>query len=358
MAPLNSPLPLRHGRDLPNRLALAPMTNTQSNPDGSLSEMDLVWLVARARGGFGLTMTAATYVSPDGKAWLGQPGASDDRHLAGLERLARGIREAGGVSAVQLHHGGERANPAASGRPLVAPWNSAESGVRALSTDEVGQVVEDFAAAAERVQRAGVDGVEIHGAHGYLLCQFLDASRNTRQDGYGGDYQGRTRIVHEVIDAVRSRTGADFQVGLRLSAERFDLDPDEMVRLTADVMARGDLDYVDLSLWDVTKLPAGAADGPLLIDPFLALPRHGTALGVAGRLTTAAEAQAVLDRGADLAFVGKAAIADQDFARHAQTDPTYRAPAFPVSRDHLRSQALGEPFVAYFAAGWPKLVSD
>lgn len=358
MTSLDSPLPLGHGRALPNRLALAPMTNTQSQPDGSLSELDLTWLLARARGGFGLTMTAATYVNRAGMAWVGQPGASSEEHLAGLERLAHGIREAGGVSAVQLHHGGERANPAASGEPKVAPWDDPATGARALSTGEVGRVVDDFAAAAARVERAGIDGVEIHGAHGYLLCQFLDGARNTREDAYGGDLEGRSRVIHEVISAVRARTHTGFQVGLRLSAERFGLDLDEMVRLATAVLARGDLDYLDLSLWDVTKLPAGAEGGPLLIDHFLGLPRNDTALGVAGRITGAAEARAVLDRGADLAFVGKAAIVDRDFARHAIGDPDYEAPAFPVTRDHLRSQLVGEPFVKYFANGWAQLVSD
>lgn len=357
MTPLSDPLVLRHGRALPNRLALAPMTNKQSRPDGTLTDMELTWLVARARGGFGLTMTAAAFVNPAGQAWLGQLGVSSDAHLPGLERFAHGVRAAGGLSAVQLHHGGLRADAALSGRPLVAPWADAATGARALTTAEVGQVVEDFADAAARVERAGVDGVEIHGAHGYLLCQFLDAKRNTREDGYGGDVAGRTRIIHEVLDAVRARTGEGFQVGLRLSPERFGVDLGEMVRLASDVLARGDLDYVDLSLWDVTKLPAGATEGSLLIDHFLGLPRHGTALGVAGHLMSAADAQAVLDRGADLAFVGKGAIVDHAFARHAIADAAYRAPAFPVSKDHLRAQLLGEPFVEYFSTNWSALVS-
>ena len=357
MTLLSDPLALRHGRPLPNRLALAPMTNKQSPGDGTLSDVELTWLLARARGGFGLTMTAAAFVERAGQAWVGQLGVSSDEHLRGLELLAHGVRSAGGISAVQLHHGGLRADASVSGRPLVAPWADPRAGARALTTDEVRQVVADFAAAAERVERAGVDGVEIHGAHGYLLCQFLDPVRNQRDDGYGGDLTGRARIIHEVLDAIRGRTGDGFQVGIRLSPERFGLDLGEMVQVTADVLARGDLDYVDLSLWDVDKLPAGATGGPPLIDHFLGLPRHGTALGVAGHVTSAAAAQSVLARGADLAFIGKAAIADHAFARHALSDAGYVAPPFPVSRDHLRSEWLGEPFVEYFATSWPALVS-
>lgn len=358
MTLLSDPISLRHGRPLPNRLGLAPMTNHQSHPDGTLTDMELTWLFARARGGFGLTMTAAAFVSRAGQAWRGQLGVSSDAHLPGLGAFGRGVRAAGGVSAVQLHHGGLRADAAASGEQVVAPWADAALGARALTTGEVEQVVEDFAAAASRVELAGIDGVEIHGAHGYLLGQFLDANNNDRTDVYGGDFAGRTRIIHEVIDAIRARTGMSFQVGLRLSPERFGVDLAEMVQLTADVLARGDLDYVDVSLWDVDKLPAGATEGPLLIDHFLGLPRHGTALGVAGHLVSAAGVQSVLDKGADLVFIGKGAIVDHEFARHAMADAAYAAPAFPVSRDQLRAQFLGEPFVDYFSKSWPVLVKD
>lgn len=357
MASLNTPLELRHGRTLPNRFVLAPMTNLQSHPDGTLSDIEIAWLVSRAGGGFGLTMTAAAYVHPAGQVWPGQLGISSDDHVAGLERLARGIADAGSVSSVQLHHGGVKATAAVSGHDVVGPWADAQTGVRALSTAEVQQTVDDFAAAAARAEKAGIDGVEIHGGHGYLVGQFLDESNNIREDGYGGDAAGRARFVHEVVRAIRDRTGPDFQVGLRLSVERFGLNPADMVHLVAALFAGEALDYVDLSLWDVRKLPVHAPEGgPMLIEHFLGLPRHGTALGVAGRIATAADAQWVLDHGADLAFIGKAAIADHAFARGAVSDATYQAPTFPVTKDHLRAEMLGEPFVEYFAGNWPQLV--
>lgn len=355
---LGDPLELRHGRGLPNRLVLAPMTNLQSHPDGTMSDIEVAWLVARARGGFGLIMTAAAYVNRAGQVWPGQLGISSDAHVAGLERLARAVTEAGSVSSVQLHHGGVKANATVSGQDVVGPWADAQTGVRALSTAEVEQAVDAFASAAARSESAGIDGVEVHGGHGYLVGQFLDESNNTREDGYGGDAAGRARFVHEVVRAIRDRTGPYFQVGLRLSVERYGLVLGEMVQLVGGLLAGGDLDYIDLSLWDVTKLPVHAAEGsPMLIEHFLGLPRHGTALGVAGRITSAAEAQWVLDQGSDLAFIGKAAIADHAFARRAATDASYQAPTFPVTKDHLRTEMLGEPFVEYFAANWPHLVS-
>lgn len=355
---LDTPLRLRRGPALPNRLALAPLTNTQSNPDGTLSELELTWLLARAQGGFGLTMTAAAAVNRAGQAWQGQLGVYADEHLPGLERLADGIRAAGSVSAVQLHHGGLRADPAVNGQPLVAPWDDPETGARALTTGQVQQAIADFAAAAARCERAGIDGVELHGAHGYLLGQFLDAEHNHRTDGYGGDATGRARALHEAIDAVRATTGPQFQVGVRLSPERFGVRLDDMVPLAAALLARGDLDYLELSLWDIAKYPMGETDGPLLIEHFTSLDRHGTALGVAGRIRDAATAQEGLDRGADFVSIGRRAIADRTFAREALADPTWSPQPFPLTRAQLREQLLGEPFVEYFASGWPQLVAE
>lgn len=359
MTSLTDPLPLRRGPALPNRLALAPMTNTQSHPDGTLSDEEIAWLVSRARGGFGHTVTAAAYVDPAGQAWAGQLGVASDHHLPGLERLAREIRAAGSVSAVQLHHGGIRANREVTGMELVAPFDDEETGARAFTSAEVQQLIEDFALGAARVERAGIDGAQVHGAHGYVLCQFLDPIRNTREDGYGGDFAGRTRIFREVVAAVRARTGADFQLGMRLSVERFNLDLAEMVQLTTELLASGDLDFIDVSLWDVTKLPADAPEGSApLIDHFVDLPRNGTAVGFAGKVAGAPRAQAVLDRGADAVVIGKAAIVDPAFGLHATTDPAYEAPEFPVTKEQLRDALLSEPFMEYFTTGWPHLISE
>ncbi|WP_269936703.1 NADH:flavin oxidoreductase [Arthrobacter sp. HY1533] len=359
MTNLSDPMVLRHGRPLPNRLILAPMTNQQSHANGTLSADELSWLVARAEGGFGLLQTAAAYVHPAGQVWPGQLGISSDEHLPGLERLAAAISATGARSSVQLHHGGVRAEKALSGHAVVGPWNDAQTGVRGMTTGEVQQVVEDFAAAAARAEKAGVDGIEVHGGHGYLVGQFLDASNNLRQDGYGTDPTGRARFVKEVVHSIRERTGPDFHIGLRLSVERYGLVLTDMVHLVSELLASGDIDILDLSLWDVAKLPANAPEGSrTLLEHFLELPRNGTALGVAGHLASASDVQRVLDQGADLAYIGKAAIADHAFARRAIADPGYRAPSFPVTRDHLRSEKLGESFVTYFATNWPQLLEN
>lgn len=357
MTSLADPFPLLHGAALANRFALAPLTNVQSHPDGTLSDDEYEWLVARGRGGFGLTMTCAAFVSPAGQAWAGQLGASSDRHLPGLRRLADGLRATGTRSAVQLHHGGRRADPEVSGVATQCPWDEPERGAVALTTSGVEQVVADFVAAAVRVEQAGFDGVELHGAHGYLLGQFLDARHNRREDRYGGSLDNRVRVLLETLAAIRSATGPDFQLGLRLTPEGNGISLPDGREIARRVLASGTLDYLDMSLWDVFMQPRGEGHGGLLIEHFTDLPRHGAALGVAGRVLSAEDARWCLAQGADLVTVGTGAILHHDFAARALADPAFEARQRPVSREDLRAEHVGPAFVDYLAAGWKDLVA-
>lgn len=349
-------LDLLRGPSWANRMALAPLTNKQSRADGTLSDDERRWLLARAEGAFGLVMTCATYVAPEGQAWDGQLGLSHDRHLPGLARLAEDLRATGSVSAVQLHHGGLRADPAVSGIRAVAPWEDEAKGVRALTTPEVHLAVEAFVSAAARAERAGFDGVEVHGAHGYLIAQFLDGRHNHREDGYGGSAEGRARFLHEVLSGIRQATGPDFQLGLRLSPERFGIDLDEAVELASTVLAGGHLDYLDLSLWDVRKRPHGLDDG-LLVDHFAGLPRHGVRLGYAGKVLSAADVAWCLEHAADFVSIGTAAIIHHDFAQRVVADPAFVSDPQPVTRARLEAESVGPAFIDYLATGWDDFVS-
>lgn len=351
---LHSVLDLAHGPAWRNRMALAPLTNTQSHADGTLSEDEYQWLVARAEGGFGLTMTCATYVAPAGQAWAGQLGISDDWHLPGLTRLADGIRAAGSVSSVQLHHAGRRANPDVHGGPNVAPWDDPERNTRALTTAEVEQAVEDFVLAAQRAERAGFDGVEVHGAHGYLITQFLDGRHNTRTDGYGGSLEDRSRVLFDVLRGVRESTGADFQVGVRLTPQGNGVVLDEGVTVAQRVLDSGLVDYVDMSLWDAFATVDDT--GSLLIDQFTDLQRGATRMGVAGKIRTTEQARWCLERGADFVDLGWGAIVHHDFPRRAR-DEAFAMADLPVTREHLRAEYVGEAFIDYLAAGWPEKVA-
>ena len=356
---LSDPLPLAHGPALPNRLMLAPLTNMQSHANGTVSDDEAHWLLLRAQGGFGLTMTAAAHVQASGQGFPGQLGCWSDMHLPGLTRLAQGIRAAGSVSSLQIQHSGRRSDPALSGLPKVGPWDDAETGARALSTAEVEQLVEDFIKAALRAERAGFDGIELHGAHGYLLCAFLDAEHNQRVDRYGGSFENRSRILFEIVSGIRRRAGPDFQIGLRISPDRYGIPLAEARLLAGQMLASGQLDYLDLSLWDVFKPPieAGSAGQPLIAH-FSDLPRGATRLGVAGKLMDAARAQACLDAGADFVLIGRGAILHHDFARRAISDPGFCALPRPASRAHLQAEGVGPAFMAYLAGTWPHFVGD
>ena len=347
MDKLFSPLTLPRGPAFKNRFALAPLTNRQS-PLGTLSPEEERWLTMRAEGGFALTMTCAAHVQAGGQGFPGQLAVFSDDHLPGLARLAAAIRRAGSVSSVQLHHAGCR-----SPRDLVAapvcPSDSAEHGARGLTLSEVEALVEAFVAAAVRCDRAGVDGVEIHGAHGYILGQFLSPATNRRTDRYGGSPENRARIIHEIIAGVRARCRPAFQLGLRISPERFGVQLEDMVALARAVLAGGQLDYLDVSLWDVCKEPEEAAfKGRTLLSYFAGLDRGATRLGVAGKVRTPADAAAALEAGADFVLLGRAAILNHDFPRRA-ADPAWAPAAPPVTRAHLREEGLGEAFVEYMA---------
>jgi 2,4-dienoyl-CoA reductase-like NADH-dependent reductase (Old Yellow Enzyme family) len=330
-----------------NRIALSPMTSDQARPDGQVGEDEFRWIRMRAQGGFGLVMTSASYVQASGKGGPGQTGIHTDDLIEGLAVLARDIKAEGGVAALQLHHAGYRASKRATPVP-VGPSDDSESGSRGLSTAEVEQLAADFVAGARRAERAGFDGVELHGAHGYMLAQFLSADDNRRTDRYGGGLENRARLLIEIIDGVRQACRPDFQLGLRLSPERWGMRLAEVRELASELMRRGDLDWLDLSLWDARKLPVedGYGERPLLAW-FTDLPRGATRLGACGRVTTPRVALELLEMGADFVFVGRTAILHPDWAAQARRDPDFAPVDLPVTEAYLVEQGVGARFVRY-----------
>ena len=357
MTDLNSPMTLVRGPAWKNRFMLAPLTNLQSHPDGRLSDEEFRWLTKRAEGGFGLVMTCAAHVQRIGNGFPGQLGVFSDDHLPGLTRLAAEIKRLGSVSSVQLHHAGIRSPEALIGEKPVGPSEDAETGARALSTAEVDQLAEDFIEAAVRAERAGFDGVELHGAHGYILCAFLSPDTNRRTDRYGGSAENRARLVFDIIKGVRARTRPDFQLGLRLSPERFGLVFAEQLALAGRMLTSGDLDYLDMSLWDSFKPPVDEASASRpLIDWFAELPRGTTRLGAAGKLTTGADMRRLTDAGADFVILGRAAILHHHYPKLYAADPDVRPIALPVTRAHLAAEGLSPKFIEYMN-GWKGFVA-
>ncbi len=317
---LFEPLTLPRGPVMKNRFMLAPLTTQQSEPDGTVSDHELEWLLRCARSGFALVQTCAANIRAEGKAFDGQMGIYSDHHLDGLARVAAAVGANGCLSAVQLHHGGFRARAHHLGPP-VGPSDNAVYGARGLSLGEVEELRDDFITAAKRAERAGFDGVEVHAAFGWIITQFLSPTLNTRDDRYGGDLEGRSRLLFEIIDGIRGSCRSDFQIGLRLSTERYGLRLSEIRDVAARAMREEKIDYLDIAPWDVAKKAEDEEfRGRTLLSIFTDLPRGRVRLGASGKVMGAEQAAGVLEADCDFVMIGRAAILRHDFPERVRSD--------------------------------------
>lgn len=353
MSDLFEPFRFRNGVMAPNRITLAPLTNQQSHPDGTLSDTELHWLVRHAAGGFGIVTSCAAFVQQDGKAWPGELGVDRDDQIERLGVLATAIRAHHALPMVQLFHGGTRAPSEVSGS---RPWSASEyvedrpgyEVPRAATEADLEGVIEAFAAAAGRCAKAGFAGVELHGAHGYLLSQFLSTTMNVRTDQWGGSLENRARLMRRTMQAVRARVPADFVVGVRLSPEDFGqakgLDLDETVQVARWLCDDG-AEFIHLSLWRTERMTTKRPDEHA-IPLFRAACPKDVAIIAAGNLWTRADGEAALARGADLIALGRSAIANPDWANDAR-DPSWEPRRPPLTRDELVARAASPEFAIY-----------
>ena len=327
---------------------LAPLTNTQSFDDGRLSEEEYRWLTMRAQGGFGLTMTCASHVQAIGKGFPGQLGVFSVDHLEGLKRLSSKIKASGSIAICQIHHAGMRSPEELIGQKPVCPSDNKEFNARALSYDEVENLRDDFIKAAIRSEQAGFDGVELHGAHGYILAQFLSPEINQRDDQYGQSLSNRSRLLYEIIDGIRSECKKDFILGVRLSPERFGLRLNEITILAEELMTSGKIDFLDMSLWDVFKEPEDEAfKGKKLISYFTELRRGNTRLGVAGSIKTPRDAEKTMAEGVDWIMLGRAGMLHHNFPKMYEADRNFTPIEIPVTEEYLMNEGLSEKFIQY-----------
>ncbi|KAJ4264288.1 hypothetical protein NW762_005484 [Fusarium torreyae] len=341
------PLALQRGPPLRNKLLLAPLTNWQCNKDGTVTDHEIDWLTRCAAGGFSMVMTCAANIHEYGKAFPGQMGIYSDKHLEGLRKVADAIRSNGGISSVQLHHGGVRINPELGGT-RVGPSDIPEIGARGLSLHEVEALRDDFIAAAVRAQTAGFDGAEVHAAFGWIPMQFLSPMFNKRQDRYGGSFENRCRFLFEVVDGIRSACRPDFQIGLRISMERYGMSLAEMQQVAARALKEEQIDYLDFAVWDYQKVAQEEGfEGRTLLNVFTELPRSAVRLGASGKIMTAQQAVDTLDAGCDFVMLGKAAILCSDFPQKVEKDTQFRLPELPVTPAYLSEQGLSKNFIEY-----------
>ena len=358
MISLFEPLAFTRGPAIKNRFMLAPLTNLQSHDDGVLSDEEFNWLTMRAKGGFGLTMTCAAHVQRIGQGFPGQLGIFNNNHVEGLTRLAKAIKGQDSIAICQLHHAGMRSPEDLIGEKPVCPSYNEKTGARSLSYEEVVQLRDDFIIAATRAEEAGFDGVEIHGAHGYVLCQFFASTINHREDDYGGSLANRYRILFEIIDGVRESCRDDFMLGVRLSPERFGMSLDEVTQIAQQLFIEDKIDFLDMSLWDVFKEPnEEEKQGRTLLSYFTDLDRQNVRLGIAGKIRTPEEAEKALAGGVDWIMLGRAAILHHDFPVQQQQNPSFSPVTLPVPREHLEKEGVSEKFIEYLSA-WKGFVAD
>lgn len=338
---------------LPNRIVLAPMTNSQSQADGTLGEDEYHWLTQRAEGGFGMIITCATYISKTSKAWKGQLGLYDDKQIPALQRLTKEIKKHGSACIMQLFHGGVRCPSNMTGQQPV----SASEYVldfpgfekpRALTQAEIQVIVTQFADAAERAYKAGFDGIELHGANGYLITQFMSTQTNLRTDEYGGSAENRARFGREIMRACRQRVPASFIVGIRISPEGIGLDIDENLQFAQGLKQDG-ADYVHLSLGDVFSAPkkyAPTSDKPLTQYFREKLGAHFPIIS-GGGVKTPIDADKALQTGADLVYLARTAIGNAQWITLAAKDPNFTPVAPPYTVEYLKQMGISDGLMEY-----------
>jgi 2,4-dienoyl-CoA reductase-like NADH-dependent reductase (Old Yellow Enzyme family) len=350
---------LRLGRStIANRLAVAPMTTTQSHPDGSISEAESRWLERLAADGYGVVITCAAAVSRTSIAFPNQLSLGDDALLAGLSAVAARLAARGTLGVVQLCHGGARALPSLTGveahsasryeLPLpgfVAP--------RELSAAQIELIVEDFAAAGERAARAGFGGVELHGANGYLFTQFISTMTNHRRDAWGGSLENRARLARDVVRALRRRVPPGFVLGFRLSFENAGpetgLDLDENIQIL-EWLAEDGIDYGHLSHLNLAA-PSVKYPREIALQYIRARVDRALPLMAAGGVVSRVDAERALELGADLVAVGRAAIGNTQLpARLARSEALARTPYEAAS---LAALGISDDFLRYLTTAGP-----
>jgi 2,4-dienoyl-CoA reductase-like NADH-dependent reductase (Old Yellow Enzyme family) len=332
---------------LRNRIVVSPMCQ-YSSPDGVPTDWHLVHLGSRAVGGAALVFTEASSVSPEGRISPDDAGIWNVMQAEAWSRIVQFIHGQGAVAGLQLAHAGRKASTDAPWRgggpldadhrgwtpvaPSVIPFDDDYPAPTALDAAGIAKVVADFRAAAQRARAAGFDVIEIHGAHGYLIHQFLSPLSNTRTDEYGGSLENRARLLREIIAAVRETWPAPKPLWVRLSATDWaegGWDIDECVQLAR--ILRGDgIDVIDVSSGGTVPHPK-IPGGPGYQVPFAARIRReaGIAAATVGLITDARQAEDILQRGdADLIEMAREFLRDPYFPRRAarELDATIRAP--------------------------------
>ncbi len=334
-AHLFSPLTLR-GVTFRNRIGMSPMCQ-YSSADGFVNDWHLAHIGARAAGGVGLTMMEATGVTPEGRITPGCAGIWRDAHIEPFRRIVDFVESQGAVAGIQLAHAGRKASmnvpwkgdkrlTAAEGgwqtiAPSPVPFAAEHDAPLEMSAIYIRQAIDAFVAAAERAVKAGFRVIELHGAHGYLLHEFLSPISNKRTDSYGGPLDNRCRLIWEIAEQVRAKIPKGLALGARLSCADWvagGLTIEDTIHVAAGLKQRG-VDFIDCSSGGISP-DARPKAGPGYQVPFARdiRAKAGVPTCAVGMITEAVQADALIrDGAADMVFIGRALLRDPSWALHA-----------------------------------------
>jgi 2,4-dienoyl-CoA reductase-like NADH-dependent reductase (Old Yellow Enzyme family) len=328
-----SPFRFNCGREMANRLAIAPLTTNASNDDGTATESELEFVRRRAANGFGASISSAAYVEEDGRSWQGI-GAAHDGHVSSLSQLAEAMRASQGLAILQIYDGGRIAKPELIGEQClrapsaVASLRPGAKTPRAMTAAEIENLIASFGKAASLARKAGFDGVEIHGANHYAVHQFFSPRANRRDDHWGGTLAKRMNFPLAVAQAVREAVGPKMIAGFRVTP--FEAEADgyalEDAKLLCNELAKLELDYISISLDDYRlsrptsetrdyKNPIAQRHVPT-VSPITEIARviaGRCAVMASGGIRTSADAEGAIKLGADLVAVGRAIVVDPEW---------------------------------------------
>jgi len=340
--------------ELKNRITVSPMCE-YSSIDGFANDWHLVHLGSRAVGGAALIFTEAAAVSPEGRITPDDLGIWKDEHIEFLKRITTFLEEHGAVPGIQLAHAGRKAShfsPWKGGNALkkneeawetLAPspiaYKEGEPLPKEMSKDDIHKVINDFSKAAERGLEAGFKVFEIHAAHGYLINEFLSPLSNKRSDEYGGPFENRIKILLEIIEAVRKIIKKELPLFVRISASEWvegGWTIDDSVKL-ALILKIKEVDLVDCSSG------GNSHDQKITLEPLYQVPfsekikiESGMLTGAVGLITTAKEAEQILNKGqADLIVIARQFLRDPYFSLHAAKELNVDIP-WPVQYERAK----------------------
>lgn len=323
--PLFDTFSFRSGVQVKNRLVMAPMTTYSGNPDDTVSKGEITYYSRRAKG-VGMVITACTYVTAEGKGFPGEFAGDRDEMIPSLRELASAIKNQGAKAILQIFHAGRMSPPelVPQGETVsasaVAPEQAGAPVPRALSDAEVRSIIKAFGETTRRAIEAGYDGVEIHGANGYLIQQFFSPHSNRRDDHWGGSLEKRLSfplaVVDEVKRVVAEHAKNPFLVGYRFSPEEPETPGITMADtlVLTDALADKELDYLHVSLMDFWSAPRTAADTSETRLQLI-MKQVGNRVPVigVGSIHTADEALAAMESGVHLLALGRELIIEPEW---------------------------------------------